>query len=119
MNDKKMNCLIGRKVAGLNMKTLIPVIAWLLTLAGSHARGDDFVQFRGTNAGVIADQQIPMKWSSDEHLAWKVPVPGSGWSQPVLWQNRVYITSAVSDPPLRPKNFSDGVKTPQSMGLGD
>ncbi len=77
------------------MKTLILVIAWLLTLAGSHARGDDFVQFRGTNAGVIADQQIPMKWSSDEHLAWKVPVLVSVGRNGAMAESRLYHFGCV------------------------
>lgn len=79
---------------------------------------DDFTQFRGTSVGVVADQAVPFTWSATENMAWKVTVPGSGWSQPVIWKNRLYVTTAIANPPMRPKNFADGVKTPQSMGLG-
>ncbi len=105
--------------AGLQTFVFLVAISTLcLSLLGLSLLADEFAQFRGSQVGVAADQKIPLKWSNDENVAWKVPVPGSGWSQPILWQDRVYITTAVSDPPLRPKNFSDGVKTPQSMGLG-
>ncbi len=92
----------------------------LIFTPGLAGRGvaDDFVQFRGTSAGVTNAQDLPLTWSGTENVAWKVTLPGAGWSQPVVWQNRVYVTTAVADPPLRPKNFADGVKTPQSMGLG-
>lgn len=89
---------------------------WLIQANNSLA--DDFVQFRGAGVGVVTGQDVPLKWSTTENLAWKVSLPGSGWSQPVVWKDRLYVSSAESDPPIRPKNFADGVKTPQSMGLG-
>jgi outer membrane protein assembly factor BamB len=79
----------------------------------------DFPQFRGANgAGMAEATSIPMNWSTNENVAWKVEVPGAGWSQPVLIGERLYLTTAVSDKNLKPKDFSDGVKMPQSMGLG-
>ena len=97
--------------AGLTCFTIVNCAALFTT-------ADDFVQFRGANAGAIADQAIPLTWSATENLAWKASVPGAGWSQPIVWKNRLYVTTAVADPELRPKNFADGVKMPQSMGLG-
>ena len=79
----------------------------------------DFPQFRGPNGtGVAEATTIPMTWSMTENVAWKVQVPGAGWSQPVLIGDHLYLTTAVSDKNLKPKDFSDGVKMPQSMGLG-
>ena len=81
-------------------------------------QADDFVAFRGTNGlGVTGDQAIPDAWSISENMAWKVAIPGSGWSQPVIVGDRIFVTAAVAEKDLRPKNFSDGVKTPQSMGV--
>ncbi len=92
-------------------------IATLVMAAWSNA--DDFPQFRGADGtGVIRNQKIPTSWSSEKNLAWKIEVPGAGWSQPVLWGDRMFITTAVAENDLRPKGFEDGVKTPQSMGLG-
>ena len=80
---------------------------------------DGFNQFRGQGGtAVVHNQTIPLEWSMDKNLAWKIDVPGSGWSQPVIWQNKLFVTSAVGDKEFRPKDFNDGVKTPQSMGLG-
>ncbi len=79
----------------------------------------DFPQFRGANGtGVAEATLIPIHWSMKENVAWKVQVPGAGWSQPVLIGEHLYLTTAVSDKDLKPKDFSGGVKMPQSMGLG-
>jgi outer membrane protein assembly factor BamB len=66
---------------------------------------------------VVADESIPLNWSASENLSWIAEIPGSGWSQPVVCQGRVFVTAAVSEKDLRPKNFSEGVKSPRSMGL--
>lgn len=80
---------------------------------------DGFNQFRGMGgSAVVRNQAIPLDWSESQNLAWKIAVPGSGWSQPVIWENKLFVTSAVGDKEFRPKDFNNGVKTPQSMGLG-
>ena len=80
---------------------------------------DDFPQFRGPDGlGIAADTSIPQMWSATKNLAWKIEVPGAGWSQPILVGKYLYLTTAVSDKNLSPKNFSRGVAMPQSMGLG-
>jgi outer membrane protein assembly factor BamB len=59
----------------------------------------DWPQFRGPRAnGVSLATDLPIRWSADEHIAWKVPVPGTGWSSPVLLHNRIYLTSAIAAP---------------------
>lgn len=83
------------------------------------AVASDFPQFRGPNGTGVADAtMIPRHWSMTENVAWKMRVPGTGWSQPVLIGEYLYLTTAESDKNLKPKNFSNGVKMPQSMGLG-
>jgi outer membrane protein assembly factor BamB len=54
-------------------------------------------QFRGpAGAGVLDTAKIPLKWSTTEHVAWKIDVPGRGWSSPVAWKDQVFLTSAIS-----------------------
>jgi len=91
----------------------------LCALTGiSGAQGDDFRSFRGPGGlGVTTSQAIPESWSDTENLAWKITIPGSGWSQPIVVGDRIFVTAAMAEKDLRPKNFSDGVKTPQSMGV--
>ena len=98
-------------------RLLLSAIACIL-LGPTAGRADDFGSFRGPNGlGVLGDQDIPNAWSISENMAWKASIPGAGWSQPVIVGDRIFVTAAVAEDDLRPKNFSDGVKTPQSMGV--
>jgi len=56
--------------------------------------GQEWTRFRGPNGtGLSPAKTIPAKWS-DKDINWKVPVPGSGHSSPVLWGEEIFLTSA-------------------------
>ena len=56
-------------------------------------------RFRGPLAdGVAVDHpNLPETWSKSENVAWAADVPGFGWSCPVVWGDRVFITTVVSE----------------------
>lgn len=57
----------------------------------------DWTQFRGpTGQGHAEVSDLPVTWSESENLAWKVALPGNGWSQPVVANNQIFITTAVA-----------------------
>jgi hypothetical protein len=54
-------------------------------------------QFRGQQAGVAADHPtLPDTWSETRNVAWKIDIPGRGWSSPVVWADHVFITTAIN-----------------------
>lgn len=56
----------------------------------------DWPRFRGpTGQGLAPDARPPLRWSADENVAWKTPIPGEGWSSPVVLGNRVFLTAAT------------------------
>jgi outer membrane protein assembly factor BamB len=58
--------------------------------------------FRGSNASGVADgQPLPTSWDAERavNILWKTPIPGLAYSSPVIWGNRVFITTAVSEDP--------------------
>ena len=59
-------------------------------------------QFRGAESlGTSADDpRLPETWSATENVRWKTPLPGMGWSSPVVWNDRVFLTNVVSDGPV-------------------
>ncbi|MFV0445770.1 MAG: PQQ-binding-like beta-propeller repeat protein [Planctomycetaceae bacterium] len=58
----------------------------------------DWPQFRGPDGqGYATSDSLPSTWSDTEHVLWKVPVEGLGWSSPVVAGERIYLTSAVPD----------------------
>ncbi|MEZ5303761.1 MAG: PQQ-binding-like beta-propeller repeat protein [Verrucomicrobiales bacterium] len=53
-------------------------------------------QFRGPEGnGHTSAKNLPVRWSATENIAWKTPLPGEGWSSPVLGGGKLYLTAAV------------------------
>jgi outer membrane protein assembly factor BamB len=69
--------------------------------------------FRGPHASGVADGQMPpTTWDAEKghNIVWKTPVPGLGHSSPIVWGNRVFVTTAISGDPqskLRPGQYGD------------
>jgi outer membrane protein assembly factor BamB len=59
------------------------------------ARADDWPEFRGPTGQGHAKGSLPIEWGPDKNVAWKQDIPGEGWSSPVVWAGRVYLTAAV------------------------
>lgn len=58
---------------------------------------ESWPQFRGPAArGVLDSQRLPDRWSATENVAWKRDIPGRGWSSPIVWGHRLFLTTAVS-----------------------
>src|SRR5215475_14844801 len=65
--------------------------------AASVSDNDRWPQFRGPqSSGVAEDPQLPDRWSATENVAWKTTIPGLGWSSPIVWDDHIIITSAIS-----------------------
>ncbi len=89
------------------------VLAGLLALsAGSAEAGQEWPQFRGPGArGVADDPRLPDTWSPTDNVIWKVPVPGTGWSSPVVWGDVIFVTSVIrttAGEPPRPGLYLGG-----------
>jgi outer membrane protein assembly factor BamB len=55
-------------------------------------------RWRGPSGqGLVDGEGYPDKWSADEHVLWKVPVPGRGNSSPVVWGDFIFLTTAAED----------------------
>ena len=55
-------------------------------------------QFRGGRGdGSSMAAGIPSTWSESQHIAWKTAIWGKGWSSPVAWKDRVWLTTATVD----------------------
>ncbi len=69
-----------------------------VTLIGRAADAQDWPAFRGpTGQGHSAERGLPLDWSESDNVAWKTPVPGRGWSSPVVVEGRVWLTTATAD----------------------
>jgi outer membrane protein assembly factor BamB len=66
-----------------------------VSLAAAGARADNWPEFRGPTGQGVYKGTLPLEWGPGRNVAWKQAVPGRGWSSPVVWEGRVYLTTAV------------------------
>lgn len=66
-------------------------------LAGSP---DDWARWRGPSETGVARGHAPLRWSDTENIVWKIPIPGRGFSSPVLWGDTIFVTTAVPAVPI-------------------
>jgi outer membrane protein assembly factor BamB len=80
--------------------TRIPSFFLVLTCCFASAfAADNWPRFRGPNANgsVPDDPRLPVRWSQTENVLWSADIKGLGWSSPVVWGNKVFLTGVYSD----------------------
>jgi len=99
---KAKNDMLARMKIGLAL--------WVLCLSVITVSAGNWARFRGPDgAGQSDDQGIPSVWTKDD-CVWRVDLPGVGHSSPVVWDDRVFVTSALE---------ADGTKIIQSLSTRD
>jgi outer membrane protein assembly factor BamB len=78
------------------MRISIAVVAAVFCTS-ALLRADNWPEFRGPTGQGHAVGPLPTEWGPDKNIAWKQAIPGIGWSSPVVWDGRVYLTTAVRD----------------------
>jgi len=79
------------------MMTKAILLTWLGAFCGFAVASDHWPQFRGPNAaGISTNADLPHKWSTTENVAWTTDLPGRSWSSPVVWGERIFLTSVVN-----------------------
>ncbi|MFG0317871.1 MAG: PQQ-binding-like beta-propeller repeat protein [Planctomycetota bacterium JB042] len=69
-----------------------------LALAVTVATADDWPEYRGPRGdGRTPVRDLPLTWSEDENVTWKVPIAGRGWSTPAIGGGRIWLTTSLDD----------------------
>ena len=93
------------------------VTACLLALMAAVCTAENYPQFRGAQANAVSPALLPTTWSdtdgSQTNIRWKKLMEGEGWSQPIVWDGRLYLTAAVPADPAnedaaRPESNNGG-----------
>jgi outer membrane protein assembly factor BamB len=56
--------------------------------------------WRGDGQGVVAEARVPLEWSDTRNVLWKAAIPGLGHSSPIVWGDRIFLTTAVEGEPV-------------------
>ena len=80
---------------------LTVIIGIALTVVGlgsfaGHASAGNWPQWRGPDgSGISNEKNLPSEWSPTRNIKWKTPIDGRSHSSPIVWGNRVFLTTAV------------------------
>jgi len=76
--------------------TVPNLLAIILLGLGAITHAEQWPQFRGPGAMGVADSPaLPETWSTTTNVRWKTAIPGHGWSSPVVWGDRIFLTSVI------------------------
>ena len=83
------------------MRKPIPSLLFAFAVAASlpaPARAENWPQWRGPNLdGTSGERDLPVKWTVQENVAWKLPVPDRSGSTPIVWDERIFLNVAEGD----------------------
>ncbi len=106
----------SREDVFMQVTRLFLLSVFVLTV-GQLSHAENYPQFRGANSDAVSAKLLPVEWSDIDgqqtNIRWKKPLAGEGWSQPIVWAKRLYMTAAVPSNPAQ----SDATK-PESNNNG-
>lgn len=92
------------------------VVAFSVVIGAQGLKGQGsaahWPQWRGPSQNGVASGDAPLEWSNTKNVTWKVAIPGRGFSSPVIWGDRLFLTTAV------PTGKTAGAPAPAAGGRG-
>jgi outer membrane protein assembly factor BamB len=80
------------------MKPRTSGLVILLFLLTANANAQNWPCWRGPNGdGTSKEINLPVKWDSVTNVVWKITVPGKGYSSPVIWKDKLFLSSAIQE----------------------
>jgi outer membrane protein assembly factor BamB len=81
----------------MKQTTLILLVGIFLAIGtfGRSAVAENWPQWRGPAMnGVSSEKNLPVKWTTEENVVWKVAMPGLSGSTPIIWRNHIFLNVA-------------------------
>jgi outer membrane protein assembly factor BamB len=95
-----LNCGFSFWHRPFKLEPIMKTTATLLAIAWSVATlsAENWPQFRGpTGQGITTELNLPTAWGPTENLKWQTPIPGEGWSSPIVWGDHIFLTTTTQD----------------------
>jgi len=84
----------------LTLSILVTLITLVAASLGTSASAENWPAWRGPRGdGTSLEKNVPTKWDgpSGENIAWKVAIPGGGHASPIVWEDRIFLTSCLDE----------------------
>ena len=81
-----------------NPKFLSFIFLLLIINSMSVTHAQNWPSWRGPNGdGTSVETNLPARWDSITNVVWKIPVPGKGYSSPIIWRDNLFLTTALQE----------------------
>ena len=91
----------------------------LVFLLSLTAHAGNWPQWRGpTGDGLSQEANVAVRWSATENVLWKTPLKGLGTSTPIVWEDRIFLTSQIGDGPSAGGQDFEETQSAKSAGSG-
>ncbi len=78
------------------MSIYLKIVLFICVFSQCLCASENWPQWRGPDAtGTAHKANPPIEWSETKNVKWKIPIPGKGHSTPVVWQDHVFVTTAI------------------------
>src|SRR5688572_26749457 len=85
------------------------LVALALGCAATLFAADDWPQFRGPSGNAVGSgERLATEWNSEKNIAWKAKIPGFAWSQPIVWGDKILVTTAITENQQKPRAGGGG-----------
>lgn len=93
---------------------IVPGLCLGVALLLTSCAGNNWPQFRGpANNMTVNNSNLPDQWGLDQNIRWTYELSGSGWSSPIVWGDKLFISSAFPE-----KKSAPAVQEPQGPPPG-
>ena len=76
---------------------MYPAVLLCFILTFPSFTQNNWPQFRGKSCGVVTDKTLPISWDNQKNVLWTADIPGRGWSCPVVWGDKIFLTTVASE----------------------
>ena len=84
------------------LKSMCWLAVFLPLILASALPAEDWPQWRGPlSNGISSESALPDRWSATENIAWKISLAGLGASSPIVWGDKVFVTSQTGSVPVQ------------------
>jgi len=84
----------------LTLSILVTLITLVAASLCTSASAENWPAWRGPRGdGTSLEKNVPTKWDgpSGENIAWRVAIPGGGHASPIVWEDRIFLTSCLDE----------------------
>ena len=74
---------------------IVVAVVYAAVASPGSAEQAHWPQWRGPALNGVAPGDAPLEWSDSRNVSWKIEIPGRGFSSPIVWGDRLFLTTAV------------------------